>query len=138
MANIEHALRNRIRSASNVTDIVATRVFPAYVPKGQALPACVYELTSSDPLDTNSGHAGLTYSRFTIECISNSYSEVKDLAEKVRLAVTGYSGTEASVEITSLRHQGSSDDFTPPADAGERGTHSVVLDFRVGFKSATS
>ena len=138
MDNVEHALRNLIRSTTAVTDIVATRVFPAYVPKGQSLPAVVYELLTSDPIDSNDGHGGLTYSRFSVECMSNSYSEVKDLAEKVRLAVTGYSGTEASVVISSLRHMSSSDDFSPPADAGERGTHSVVLDFRIGYTSATS
>ncbi len=138
MADIEHALRNRIRSTTAVTDIVAARVFPIYVPKGQSLPAIVYELISTDPVESNDGHSALTYARFTVECLSKSYSEVKDLAEKVRLAVDGYSGTEASVAISSTRHMGSSDDWTTPADAGEKGTHHVVLDFRLGYTSATS
>ena len=138
MADIEHALRNRIRSTSDVTDIVGTRVFPIYVPKGQSLPAVVYELVSSDPIGSNDGHSGLTYARFTVEGLSSSYSQVKDLAEKVRLAVDGYSGTEASVAISSTRHMGSSDDWTAPANAGEKGTHHVVLDFRLGYTSATS
>tara|TARA_R100000808_G_C2021747_1_gene69600 strand:+ start:48 stop:461 length:414 start_codon:yes stop_codon:yes gene_type:complete len=137
MADIEHALRNRIRSSSDVTDIVATRVFPIVVPSGQSLPAIVYELVSSDPQESNDGHSALTYARFSVDCMAKSYSDVKDLAEKVRLAVTGYSGTEASVVVTSTRHLSSSDEYSPPANAGERGTHHVVLDFRMGYQSAT-
>ena len=138
MADIEHALRNRIRSSTDVTDVVATRVFPIFVPQGQALPALVYQLTSGEPVTSNSGHSGLTFARFEIECLSSSYSEVKDLAEKVRLAITGYSGTEASVKVTSTVHLRTSDDYTPPVTAGERGTHHAVLDFRLGYESATS
>ena len=133
--HVEKAIRTVLAGDTDVAAVVSTRIYPVLIPQGAALPAITYQLLSSEPFAAHDGHTGHTKDRFQINCYSTSYATAKDLAEKVRLALSGYSGTSESVVISEIHHQGTTDTFTAPRDAGETGVHQVQLDVLVGYAS---
>lgn len=135
MADPEKALRAILVADSDITDLISTRVFPLTIPQKTSLPAMTYQLTSADPMTVMTGHDGLTFSTFFLGSFSTSYSTIKDLTEKVRLALDGTTGTYASVSVKEITHETTSDSYTPPQNKGEVGVYSTTLTVRMGYTS---
>jgi len=104
MAGIEASIRSILTAESDVTDLVSTRVYPYMRQQGSVFPAIVYELEDTEPQQGLGGFQSLTRCELSISQIAETYAGAKTLAEKVRTALNGYTGTSEGVAIKSLVH----------------------------------
>jgi hypothetical protein len=77
----------------------SAKVFPLQIPQGTAMPAITYEQTTGDRDHTMDGPSGLAAISFAITSWHSTYSGMKALAEGVRLALDGKTGTVGTVKI---------------------------------------
>ncbi len=134
MGYVEQAIRSRLTSQSSVTDLVSTRIYPQAAPQGASLPYVIYDV-GSNPVEAMSGHAGLTYASFSISCYATTYASVKEISEKIRLALDGWSGTSETVLVRSVIHNNSNDVYGNPKDGSSMGIFQVNSSYQVGFVS---
>ncbi len=140
----EQALRKILVDDSDVNGVVSSRIYAHQVPQGGTLPAITYELDSTEPLAALAGHAGMTTNEFEIRCVADDYATVKDLAEKVRLALDGYSGTVSvtgtdagdNVVVHSITHDRSADESLVATDGSELPIRIVRIDVSMRCVSA--
>lgn len=132
----EQALRKILIDDVAVAGVVSARVYAHAVPQGGTLPAITYELDSAEPMATLAGHVGVTNNEFEVRCVAESYAAVKDLAEKVRLALDGYNGTVAvtgddagdSIVVHWITHTRSADESLVATDGSELPIRIVRID----------
>jgi len=97
---IEAAIRSILINDDTVKDIT-TRCYPVTIPQSPTYPLILYTKitgTRDHHLQGPSGHA---HPRFQIEAWSKTYTEAKTLADAIREALDGYSGTAAGTKIGS-------------------------------------
>ena len=94
MALAEEHIFSRLSGFAGITAIVSTGIYPIRIPDGQALPALTYLRVSSRRVESMlGGTTALCFARFQFDCWARKYSTAKALAEQVRLALQGYTGT---------------------------------------------
>jgi len=85
---------------------VGTRVYPMKLPQGCTLPAITFQRISGERAHCLGGPSGRARPRFQVDCWADGkfgaegYDTVKDLADKVRKCLDGFSGdidTESDV-----------------------------------------
>jgi len=86
-------------SDSNVTDIMGTRLFPMRLEPGTVLPAAVYQVITTDPVNSLDGDSGLDLLRVQIKAWADTYTEAKSLGLAIRNAITGAASIKAITEI---------------------------------------
>lgn len=91
-----------LSSATPVTNIVGTRIFPDMATQQAVYPFVVYEIGGTTPTNTKDGPSGLDEVSVNVMCYSNSYSEAQTLADKVRRALDRTSGTHGGVVVQSI------------------------------------
>ena len=141
----EQALRKILTDNAAVSAVVSSRIYALSVTQGESLPAITYQLDTTEPVAVLAGHAGMTNNEFEIRCIAESYATVKDLAEKVRLALDGYSGTVSvtgtdagdSVEVNWINHDRSADESLSASDGSELPIRIVRIDISMRCVSET-
>jgi len=89
---IEADLRTHLVNDSTVNGIVGDRVYPLRLSQGYTLPAISYQRISGDRAKDISGSIGHAQPRIQVDCWTNSYSDLKDLAEAVRKALDRFQG----------------------------------------------
>lgn len=109
---IDYAVRARLLEVATVTDLVGTgtaaRIFPMQLPQAlEVWPAITYQVVSGRPEYNLQGAAGLAEIRLQIDCWAaqrgkaDAYAQVRELAEAVRGALSGYRGTVGGHTIQS-------------------------------------
>jgi len=109
MATIEEALYSKLSNDAGVSGLVSTRVFPNLMPQNPTYPLLVYTRVSGPRIHSHDGSSGLAHPLFQIDSWAETYAGVKALAEKVRLALQGFSGTVATVVINGILFEGDRD-----------------------------
>jgi len=100
--NIEAAVYDLLINDAAVEVLVGRSVYPAIIPQGESLPAITYQQISGVREYTADGAFGMTSARFQINCWAESYSEVRNLADAVRIRLDGLSGTAQNIKIYSI------------------------------------
>ena len=106
--SIETGLRTQLVNNTAVAAIVGSRVYPVKMPLGYTLPCISYQRISSERYPFLDGPSGRVIPRFQVDCYAESYSDVRELAEKVRLALDGFKGalgSEAHVGGISIQSE---------------------------------
>ena len=96
---VEKAIFNILSSDLGVSALVGLRIFPVYIPQGESKPAITYQQLGGPRDHTTDGASGFVESSFQVQCWAETYAGADDLADKVRLAMDGISGTYADVVI---------------------------------------
>jgi len=112
---IDDAIRTRLLAVAGVSDLVGTgsaaRVWPMKLPQHPPpkYPAITYQLVSGAPDYDLDSASGLAHVRIQIDCwgrdataATGGYRKARALAEAVRAALSGYSGTVSSVVIQQV------------------------------------
>jgi hypothetical protein len=105
-----------------IVAVVGTRVFPIEVARqlfaGRTtnLPCITFQLISTRQIGAMLGSSGMAYKRYQITAWSDTYNTTESIAELVRLAMDGYTGSFGTVTIQSCLHEGEGDTFELPAD----------------------
>lgn len=110
------AIYNLLRTDSDITNLVSSRIYPQIASQGADFPFIVYLLVDVDPSDTKSGVSTLDQSRYDIVVASKTYSEVSTITELVRNRLDRYSGTVESVVIDSIQFQSVDADNDPATE----------------------
>lgn len=94
--NIFTEIRSVLINTAGVTSLVgsgaAAKIWNTW-PRTQTVPCVVVEVDREDPENTLDGHGNLTYSDVTITARADTRSQSKTLADAVKLALAGYTGT---------------------------------------------
>ena len=97
---IEAAIRS-ILIADDTVKALTTRVYPVALPQSPQYPLILYTKITGMRDHHLQGPNGRAHPRFQIEAWSKTYTEAKTLADAIREALDGYSGTAAGTKIGS-------------------------------------
>lgn len=108
------------------------QVFTAMVPAGQPLPALVVGADVEPDYDMIE-QIGLAHSDAQIACWAERQADAESLAEEVRLAISGYSGTMGTytVQACFITNMSNTPNIVP--DAKGRQSFGVIIDCDIEF-----
>lgn len=131
---IEDAIVSLLRGAKAVTDQVgATGIMPEVSASKREPPYITYRRISTNHLEGSLGSTGTARASIMVTAWTKSYKQTKQLAEAVRGALQGFSGTAADNDCVTITMT-DDNDITQPAQSGEnRPTFGVEMDFGVWF-----
>lgn len=138
----EYALRKLMLDDADVSALVSTRIYPANsVPENAQLPYIIYEREDSDHFHTLDGNAaGVQFNSIMIDVFQTTDKLARELAEHVRDALQGYSGTVTSgADSVTLQEciLTSNDDFMePPADGGNAPIYGRAMNFNTAYNES--
>lgn len=130
---IEFALYSFLSNVTAITALVGDRITPMERGQGEALPAVTYQTISNVPDYHLGGESGHSAARIQIDCWADTYLAVKQLAEEVRLAVSGHVGTWNEHAITGVLVEDNGDLPESVDPASEAGPHRASMDLRIGY-----
>ena len=131
---IEQAIYSVLSGNAAVSALVSTRIYPTIAPEGASLPFLAYRRVETEHVQTKSRtQDDLARARIEVRCVASSYSGVRTLADKVRLALHGYAGTSGSYTIRGTISEGEYDSGELPPDGTDVPRHVVVNDYGVWF-----
>lgn len=133
---VENAIYSILSNDADVTALVSTRIYPMTAPQGTALPYIVYAREATDHHEVLAGSAGFARATMSVESFATTYLSARAIAEKVRLALQGNSGTHASVVIDGVNLAGDRDVQIVPQNAEDPATFSTQQDFAMWFAEA--
>jgi hypothetical protein len=115
----ERHIYTRLTSAPGVARLVGFQIYPIAVPKGAAMPFIIYKRANVRREGTLS-NTPLFMPEVSMQVASwsLSYDGAKELADEVRLALDGHTGTLSGVTIHDMRLVSEVDDFLDPTAVG--------------------
>ncbi len=113
---IEEALVEILLNDATVNSLVGNRIKPNYIPQNMAMPAVTYQEIDSPRDHTMDGPSGFVPARWQLNCWGTTYDSTSDVAEAIRQAYDGFSGTVGNVVIQAITDEGHSD--MPNLNAG--------------------
>ena len=112
--SIESTLYDTLRNAAGVSALVSTRIYPQIAPDNAATPYVTYQVIVGTAHNKLVGAPGSERKIIQVNCISNTYSGAKAIAEACKAAINtsvGYLNAER-------------DDYSPEIEI-----HRIMLDF---------
>ncbi len=106
-----------LTNATDVTDVVSTRIYPEIAQQDADLPYIVYAIANNEPTDTKPEPSKLDTAQVEVNIYSDSYRVVIDLAVAVRAALDRVQGTYAGVNVQSIQYLNEVIDFDEPQRA---------------------
>lgn len=91
--DIEAVLFSILSNNATVSSLISSRIHPNIIKQSVALPAICYQGISGPREYALDGALGLVAARIQVNCFAETYAEVKELSEAVRVCLSGYSGT---------------------------------------------
>ena len=137
----EKHVYQKLVSTPGVARIVGFQVYPIAVPKtGASLPFIVYKRSNITRETALSGPLFVPIVGLQIASWALSYDAVRELADEVRLALDGHTGTLAGATIQDMRLMSETDDFLDPTVAGAQlpPAYEVRQLFQIRWNEATS
>ena len=114
---IEEALYAHLKAHTGLSSLVGTRIYPLVLPQNPALPAVTYQkISRAGERVMNNSTTLVVRTRFQISCWATSYSNAKDVAEQVKLALQDYSGLmggAGGVQVLDVNVVGEQDIYEP-------------------------
>ena len=133
---IGKVIYNILANDVDVSSLVSTRIYPNFIDyNSTSMPAIVYTEVDNDPTNTKTSVSQLDQSNILISCFAETYSQMNDLAEKVRIAFESNYGTEetnSSIQVQSIEFTDSQDMFDD--EYGQYGINYKQLNFKIRIK----
>ena len=125
-----------LTNATDVTDVVSTRIYPEIAQQDADLPFIVYNVTNNEPTDTKPEPSKLDTAQVEVNIYAESYTDCIDLAVAVRAALDRVKGTYNGVNVQSIQYQNEIIDFDEPQRAYNISADYDVRISRSGFEIA--
>lgn len=91
---LEDGIYSLLLDNSSIVSLVSTRIYPVNLPEDVDLFPCItFQRITTTPEYTMDGPLGLEKVRVQIDAWSFDYGEVKAVAEALRIALDGFSGS---------------------------------------------
>lgn len=113
---IEAGLISYLLSVTAVTDLVGQRIKPVKLDPNGALPGITVNRITTSPVFRQEGATTEFKTRFQLDIWATSYSSAKTVAEELRGALDGFSGTMGATRVDSVMFLDETDDFEPEND----------------------
>lgn len=114
----EKHIYQKLVTDPKVARLVGFQVFAVAVPSGATLPFCVYKRDNVSREATLSGPIYLPVVQLQVASWALYYDAARELADEVRLALDGRTGTIAGCTIHDIRLTAETDDFLDPTSVG--------------------
>ena len=114
---IGNAIYNLLSSDPDVSAIVGTKIYPVRIEQKTNLPAIAYRKSGKTGHDTKQAVSTLDKVRAEVTAVHTKYSSIQDLAEKIRKAIEGKTGTFGGVQIHTTYFIDDEDDYDEDAQA---------------------
>jgi hypothetical protein len=114
----ERHVYQRLVTTPGVARLIGFQVFAIAVPKTAVLPFCLYKRANISRESTLSGPMFLPVVTLQIASWGTTYDSAREVADEVRLALDGHTGTMSGVTINDMRLVSETDDFLDPAAVG--------------------
>jgi hypothetical protein len=137
----EKHVYQKLVSTPGVARFVGFQVYPIAVPKtGASLPFIVYKRSNIMRDAALGGPLFVPMVNLQIASWALSYDAVRELADEVRLALDGHTGTMAGATIQDMRLMSETDDFLDPTVAGAQlpPAYEVRQLFQIRWSESTS
>ena len=134
---IETAFRAIMAEDETIAAIVADRIYPVWIPQKAALPAIVYQQIAGSRVGMMKV-SSLAHPRFQVLATASTYRVARELAEAVRKALSGYSGTVNMRQIQAINLIDEGDIPSQMAGVDVLEAYSKRMDFEVWFIEPTS
>jgi hypothetical protein len=119
LASPEKHVRLRLITTPAVARLVGFNVFPIAVPKTNAsMPFLVYRRANILRESSLSGPLYQPVVQLQIASWAMTYDSVREVADEVRLALDGHTGTMSNATIEDIRLVSETDDFLDPTSHG--------------------
>ena len=125
-AELEKGLYTLITSNSPQT-LAASRVYPR-LPQGVTFPAVRYQRISTSRVQALDSAVGVTEATVQVDCMAESYSESKTLADSVRVILHDYMGSWGTLLARHVSLDSENDFYEQD---GDRVTHWVSQRYRI-------
>ncbi len=89
---IDAALYSKVTGDGDVGALISTRMYPLVIPQDVDLEALAYQMISNAREMAHDGPTGFAWARYQITAQANTFTEVVDLINKVRIALDGQVG----------------------------------------------
>ena len=120
----------RLSTASNITAIISTNIYPDITPQNVDYPFIVYSIIDSSPVDFKDGQSNLEEIDLQIDVYTQNYDTTQNLANLIRNRLDRFVGTVESVEVQTIKYvRQSSQVFN-----AELSVYWVSIDFMIKMK----
>jgi hypothetical protein len=129
----------RLVTTPAVARLVGFQVYPIAVPKNAVLPFCIYKRNN---IIRDTALVGPLYQpvvNLQVASWALYYDTARELADEVRLALDGRTGTLSGVTISDIRLVSETDDYLDPAAVGAQlpPAYEVRQLFQIRWSEAT-
>ena len=120
----------RLSTASNITAIVGTHIYPDITPQNVDYPFIVYSIIDSNPVDFKDGQSNLEEIDLQIDVYTQNYDTTQNLSNLIRNRLDRFVGTLEGVEVQTIKYvRQSSQVFN-----AELSVYWVSIDFMIKMK----
>jgi hypothetical protein len=129
----------RLVTTPSVARLVGFQVFPIAVPKTAVLPFCIYKRNNIVREPSLVGPMYQPVVNLQIASWALYYDAARELADEVRIALDGRTGTLAGSTISDIRLVSETDDYLDPAAVGAQlpPAYEVRQLFQIRWSEAT-
>ena len=130
---IYHTLNN----TAALTAIVSDRIYPQRVPKSDATPYVVFDITGRTDGYNQDGNNGYIQKTFDVVCAGSSIAECESVADEVFTALdiknTQIGDTGDKIDVDSIKLDTESDDFFL-FDGSEDGVRTITYTYTIYYR----
>jgi hypothetical protein len=120
----------RLSTASTITAIIGTNIYPDITPQNVDYPFIVYSIIDSNPVDFKDGQSNLEEIDLQIDVYTQNYDTTQNLANLIRNRLDRFVGTLEGVEVQTIKYvRQSSQVFN-----AELSVYWVSIDFMIKMK----
>jgi len=121
---------SRLSTASNITAIISTNIYPDITPQNVDYPFIVYSIIDSNPVDFKDGQSNLEEIDLQIDVYTQNYDTTQNLSNLIRNRLDRFVGTLEGVEVQTIKYiRQSSEVFN-----AELSVYWVSIDFIIKMK----
>lgn len=122
----EIELRNHLINHAGLNALINGRVYPGRLPDPPTLPALVYTRVSTVSVSAYDGPLAEVEARFQIDAWGERQSDVRQVAEQIRLALLGFNGDMGGIGTQIPRQTNDLDSYET-----ETGLYRVITEFLI-------
>ena len=120
----------RLSTASNITAIISTNIYPDITPQNVDYPFIVYSIIDSNPVDFKDGQSNLEEIDLQIDVYTQNYDTTQNLSNLIRNRLDRFVGTVEGIEVQTIKYvRQSSQVFN-----AELSVYWVSIDFMIKMK----
>jgi hypothetical protein len=130
--SLETDLRDYLLADGGISSLIGTRIGPEPLAQDSAFPAITYRRLDTERGMTLDGPEALQRLTMQVTSWAATLLEVRDLADKIRLRLVGFSGAMGATTVQVIFPRGDRDGYEPDVDA-----HFTDLDFEIWAEETT-